>query len=146
MPRVKIDTLERYPFTTELEVRVTDLNYGGHLAYDRLLGLAHQARLRLLAELDATETDLGDGRTGLVAADAGAVYRSEAFVGDVLVFEIAPVEIGRVTFRLNHRVRRPDDDREVALVEIGFSAFDYERRCPAPLPGRFAEKLKALAS
>ena len=144
MARAKIDPVDRYPFITELEVRVTDLNYGGHLAYDRLLGLAHQARLRLLERAGATEMDLGDGRTGLVAADAVVVYRGEAFAKDVLVFEMAPLDVGRVAFRLAHRVRRAGDGREVALIELGFAAFDYDRRAPAPIPESFRAALARL--
>ncbi|MCU0662848.1 MAG: thioesterase family protein [Myxococcota bacterium] len=70
MPRASLKEKERYPFSTTLAVRVGDLNYGGHLAYDRLLGLAHEARLELLSRLGATELDLGDGRTGIIAGDA----------------------------------------------------------------------------
>src|SRR5512137_1805185 len=57
MPRVKLEEHARYPFSTELEVRVADLNYGAHLGYERLLSLAHQARVRMLDRLGATELD-----------------------------------------------------------------------------------------
>ena len=37
MPRVRLKPLSRYQFSTEITVRTTDLNYGGHLGNDRLL-------------------------------------------------------------------------------------------------------------
>jgi acyl-CoA thioester hydrolase len=143
MPRAKIEEQASYPFSTELDVRVSDLNYGGHLGYDRLLGLAHEARLLLFRELSVTEQDLGDGRTGVVVADVAAVYQGEAFVHEVLSFEIRPVDVGRGSFRLAHRIRKRDGTN-VALLEIGFAAFDYGTRKPVALPAGFRSALVAL--
>jgi len=145
MPRVKIEEHASYPFTIELEVRVADLNYGAHLGYERLLSLAHQARVRMFERLGATELDLGDGAIGIVAADVAVAYLSEAFLNDVLVFEIKPVEIGLVAFRLAHRVVHKDTGRKVALVEIGFVGFDTHRRAPGRLPERFVAALREMA-
>ncbi len=133
MPRVLLKEKERYPFSTTLAVRVGDLNYGGHLAYDRLLGLAHEARLELLSRLGATELDLGDGGTGIIAGDLAVTYQGEAFRGDPLIFEIAAVEVSPSSFRLAYRVRQ-GDGAKVALIEIGFIAFDYSRRRITTLP------------
>jgi acyl-CoA thioesterase FadM len=144
MPKVKIEEQPSYPFSVELEVRVSDLNYGAHLGYDRILGLAHQARLVLLGELGVDEMDLGDGRTGVVAVDVAATYLGEAFVNDVLVFAIRPVEVGRVGFRLAHLVVNKQAGAKVALIEIGFVGYDYARRRPAGLPEAFRQGLAAL--
>lgn len=141
MPRIVIAEHPAYPFRCELEVRVGDLNYGAHLGYDRLLGLAHQARLLLLEGLGAGELDLGDGRTGIVAGDLAVRYLGEAFVHDMLTFGIRPVEVGRVGFRLAHRVTRKADGARVALIDIGFVGYDYERRRPAALPESFRDRL-----
>lgn len=144
MPKVKVEEHAAYPFSVELEVRVGDLNYGAHLGYDRILGLAHQARLVLFESLGVDEMDLGDDRTGVVAMDVAATYLSEAFVHDRLVFEIKPVEIGRVGFRLAHRVVNLKTGKKVALIDIGFVGFDYDKRRPAGLPETFRNGLLAL--
>jgi acyl-CoA thioesterase FadM len=144
MPRVKLEEHARYPFSTELDVRVADLNYGAHLGYDRLLSLAHQARVRMFDGIGATELDLGDGATGIVAADVAVTYLAEAFLNDVLVFEIKPVEIGLVAFRLAHRVAHKGTGKKVALIEIGFVGFDTRRRAPGRLPDPFVAALKAM--
>jgi acyl-CoA thioesterase FadM len=144
MPKVKVEEHASYPFAVELEVRVGDLNYGAHLGYDRILGLAHQARLVLLESLGVDEMDLGDGRTGVVAGDVAVTYLGEAFVSDPLLFEIKPVEVGRVGFRLAHRVVNKKDGNKVALIEIGFVGYDYEKRRPAALPENFRSGLLAM--
>jgi acyl-CoA thioesterase FadM len=144
MPRIKLEEHARYPFSVELEVRVADLNYGAHLGWERLLSLAHQARVRLFERLGVSELDLGDGATGIVAADVAVTYLGEAFLNDVLVFELKPVEIGLVAFRLAHRVSNRQSGRKVALVEVGFVGFDARRRAPSRLPEPFAAKLREL--
>ena len=47
MARVKLDLDgAAFVFRTELDVRITDINYGRHVGNDALLGLLHEARLR----------------------------------------------------------------------------------------------------
>jgi acyl-CoA thioester hydrolase len=144
MSRIKIERYASYPFKTELDVRVSDLNYGAHLGYDSLLGLAHQARIRLFEELGVNELDLGDGKTGLIVVDIGVNYRGEAFLGDVLVFETCAAEIKHGSFRLAHRVTKRQG-ADVALIELGCVAFDYGARRPSRLPDAFRDKLAMYA-
>jgi acyl-CoA thioesterase FadM len=49
MPRIKLKPLSEYSFHTDIVVRTTDLNYGGHLGNDKLLSLIHEARVAFLA-------------------------------------------------------------------------------------------------
>lgn len=132
MPRLDLKSREPYPFSCEIVVRTTDLNYGGHLGNDRLLSLVQEARVAYLASHGWSELDCGGA--GLIMADAALSYRAEAFAGDVLRFEVAAVEPSRVGFRLAMRVTRPDDGDDVALVETGMVCFDYARRRPVALP------------
>jgi len=133
-----------YPHTTELAIRVSDLNYGAHLGYDRILTLAHEARVQIFSQWQVTELNLGDGRTGLVAADAGVNYVGEGFLGDVLEVGTLAVEIGPVTFRLAHRFFNRKTGAGIAFAEIGFVAFDYDRRSPGRLPETFTRLLQTL--
>ncbi|MCP4571669.1 MAG: thioesterase [bacterium] len=132
MPRVQLEPLAAYPFATELVVRTTDLNYGGHLGNDRLLALVHEARVAFLASHGWSELDCAG--VGLILGDAALMYRAEAFAGDVLRCEVALVEPARAGFRLAHRLTRPADGTLVALVETGMVSYDYEKRRIAPLP------------
>lgn len=145
MPKVKIIKRETYPHKQELTIRVSDLNYGAHLAYDRVLTLAHQARVELFAQWNVAELDLGDQKTGLVVGDAAVNYQGEGFLNDKLCIETAAIEIGAIAFRLSHRFTNVKTQKEIALVEIGFVGFDYERRMPGRLPDGFIETLKQIA-
>ena len=132
MPRLDLKAREPYPFSCEMVVRTTDLNYGGHLGNDNLLSLVQEARVAFLAAHGWNELDCAGA--GLIMADAALCYRAEAFAGDVLRFEVAAVEPSRVGFRLALRVTRPADGGVVALVETGMVCFDYARRRPVALP------------
>ena len=131
MPRLQLQPLAAYDFRCELTVRTTDLNYGGHLGNDRLLALVHEARVAFLAAAGLSELDAGGA--SLIMADAAVVYQGEAFAGDVLRFDMAAREPGRLGFRLCTRVTRVGDRTPVAIVETGLVCFDYRAREARPL-------------
>ena len=58
MARIKLHMPETYLFSTNIDVRITDLNYGNHLANDSLLSIIHEARVRFLNHFGYTELDI----------------------------------------------------------------------------------------
>ncbi len=143
MPRIKLRPLAAYSFESTHQVRVTDVNYGGHLANHALAGLLHQARLELLSALGLSEMDLGDGHTGLIMIDIVISFAAEGFMQDKLTILSAFTEVKRGTFRLCHEVRRGGD--RLALAETGFAGYDYSAHKLAPLPPAFTAKARAAA-
>lgn len=143
MGRVRLELPAQLPWSTELRVRVTDLNYGGHLGNDALLGLIHEARARFLQTLGYSELDV-EG-LGIVIADAVLVYRSEAFFGETLRIRIAPAGYNRYGCDLFYRVETAEEKvREVARVKTGTVFFDYDSRKPCAMPAAFKTRLEAL--
>ena len=65
MPRIKIALPDKYIFQTEIPVRITDINYRGHLGNDSLLSIFHEARIRLLKHLGYSESDIDGVGMGL---------------------------------------------------------------------------------
>ena len=135
MPRTKLDLPASFDFATELEVRVGDVNYGGHLGHDALLSLVHEARLRFLAGHGFSEEDAGG--PGLILADLVVVYRAEAFRGDRLLVEIAACNPGRTGFDLFYRLSKIPAGEEVARVKTSMVFFDYGARRVAAMPESF---------
>ena len=131
MPRIRLNALDAYPFHTDIRIRITDLNYGGHLGNDKLLSLIHEARVAFLNHHGYTEIDCGG--VSLIMGDVVIVYKGEAFAGDILRFEVAAGEPSRRGFRLFFRVTRPKDGSLIALAENGMVCFDYETRDIRPL-------------
>lgn len=136
MSRLRLDLPEKTLHTVELAVRVTDLNYGNHLANNALLGLLHEARLQWFRALGYTdERDLGGA--GIILADAAIVFQSEAFLGEVLMIDLRVGDISRAAFDLYYTVTSKKDCRPVAAAKTGVVFFDYETRRTAPMPAAF---------
>ncbi len=138
MARLKLTPRPVYGFRTELTVRTTDLNYGGHLGNDRMLSLVQEARVAWLASHRWSELDCAG--TSLIMGDAALVYQGEAFAGDRLLFEVGAGDATRSGFRLFFRVTRPGPGgpAPVALVEVGLVCFDYDKRRITALPTELA--------
>ena len=48
MARIKIEFPEKFAYSTNIPVRITDINYGGHVGNDAILSLIHEARMQFL--------------------------------------------------------------------------------------------------
>lgn len=141
MTRVQIDLPETFPFSTDLEITIGMINYGGHLGNDSILTLAHEARIRFLKNLGYTELDV-EG-LGLIMADAAIQYRAEAFHGQVARIEIAIAEPSRLGFDLVYRLTDRDSQKEIARIKTGMVFFDYMARKVARTPEAFSQKTQS---
>jgi acyl-CoA thioesterase FadM len=143
MTRVQIEAPQTWLGHTKLTVRVGDVNYGGHLGNDRVLGLVHEARVRWLAGHGLSEGDVGG--VGLIMADAALVFRREAFLGDELDVALGAAEVRRSSFDLIYLLTRPADGAEIALVKTGMVCFDYNARKVVRLPQGLVHCLGSVA-
>lgn len=130
MARVKIDFPNSFLFTTQAKVRVGDLNYGNHLANDKLLGILHQARVEFFASLNQSELNFFGH--GIIMSDSVINYKAQAFLNDALEISIGVTDITRVAFDIVYRVRK--NAQLVAEAKTGMVCFDYknEKVCPVP--------------
>ncbi len=135
MARIKLDLPEKFDFSTEIAVRISDINYGGHLGHDSVLSLTHEARLRLLRKYDFTEIDI-DG-SGLIISDVAIVYKSEAFYGETLKIEVATSDFSKYGCDFIYKITEKETGREIARAKTGIVFFDYENRKVAPVPEKF---------
>jgi len=139
MARVKIALPPTFRFATTLPVRITDLNYGGHLGNDALLSILHEVRVQFLAALGEREVDPAT-QLGFIMADVAIEYKAEAFYGDVLHVEVGVNDLGKYGFDLVYQVKN-QAGREVARAKTGMLTFDYNARKLRPLPAELAARL-----
>lgn len=142
MPRVKLQEQSCYEFRYEVTLQVRDINYGGHLGNDALVGLLHEARINLLSQLGCSEMNLGDGQTGMIMGDLVVNFREEGFMLDRLQIDSHIGEMSRRSFRIFHRITKGDNI--LALAETGLVTFNYARRAIAPIPAAFIEALNTV--
>ena len=138
MPRIQLELPDKFQFSTELRVRVGDLNYGNHLGNDRVLTLIHEARRRFLESLGLHE--IGPDGLGFVIADAAVVYRSQAFYGDLLRIEVAAADLSSRGCDFYYRISQ-SDQRLVAEAKTGTLYFDFRAQKTASFPAGILAKL-----
>ena len=139
MARVKIDLPDSFPFQTFIHLRVNDMNYGNHLSNDKVITLAHEARVRFLASLGYKELDV-EGHS-IIQGDTAAVYKSEGFYGDEIRIEVAVGDVGSSSFDIYYRMTNLTTGKPLAHVKTGMLFFDYEKRRPLPVPDVFRERV-----
>ncbi len=135
MARAKIEMPEHFIYSTEIPLRITDINYGGHMGNDALLSLLHEARLRFLGKYGFSEQDIGG--LGIIMADSVIIYKSQAFYGDVLKIEITAGDFSKHACDLIYGVSNLKTGKEIARAKTRIAFFDYERRKTVRIPDKF---------
>jgi len=140
MAKLSIVLPEKMEFSTSIKIRITDINYGGHLGNDTLLSLLHEARVRFLASKDCKE--LNCFGSGLIMNSVQIDYKSEAFYADILDVQVGIIEITKTGFELGYRFVSRTTGLEVAKALNGMVFFNFEKRRVVRTPERFREAFK----
>ena len=132
MPRIKISLPETFSFSTTLTVRITDLNYGGHLGNDAVLSLIHEARMQFLQHHGFSELEFAG--VGLIMSDVAIEFKAEGFFGDRLTAYVAAGDFSRVGFDLYYKLVKGDSPTPVAFAKTGMVCYDYNAKKVAAVP------------
>ena len=140
MARIKIELPAQLPFRTMLPLRITDLNYGGHVGNDRILSLMHEARVQYLHHLGLREVHEG---TGLIMADAAIEFKKELFYGDRLEVSVGAGEFSRVGFELFYLFEKGNGEtrQPAVLAKTAMVCYDYTNQKIMALPAELRQKL-----
>jgi len=143
MPRIKIDLPAHFPFTTLIPVRITDVNYGGHVGNDTVLSLLHEARMQYLHQYGYTELNLGG--SGLIMSDVGIEFKNELFYGDTVKASVAIAEISKISFELYYKLEKEANGKSVviATAKTGMVCFDYDKKKITAIPEEVKARLAA---
>lgn len=139
MARLTLDFPEdQYYYSTQLTVRVTDVNSANHLGNDSMISMISEARARFLFEFGIEETQ-GDG-TGIIVTDLATTYKTEAHARDQLLFEVGIMDFNKYGGDITFRITRPRDNALVAMAKSGFVFFNYKSKRVVPMPASFHGK------
>ncbi|WP_372738460.1 acyl-CoA thioesterase [Neptunomonas sp.] len=136
MARIKIDMPDNYTFTTELPVRISDINYGGHLGNDAVLSMIHEARIRFFNYYHYTELDVEGA--GIIMTDSAIVYRAEGFHGDQIQIDVAVGDFNKYGCDIYYMLSNKKTAEEIAHAKTGIVFFDYKSRKVIPVPEGFS--------
>ena len=124
----------------KFEVRVGDINYGGHMGNDKSLLIFHDARIRFLESLGYSEMFIGDN-TGIIMSEAHVYFKKEVLLHDILSVDVSVSELSASSFTLSYHVFRQQDGAEVIHGSTKIIAYDYERKRVTRIPEVFLEKI-----
>ena len=140
MARVKVALPDTFSFTTEILVRITDLNYGGHVGNDAMLGLLHEARVHFLRSIGVPNDYDAITKLGLIMVDVAVEYKGEAFHGDVLRVQMAGTDRSKYGFDVVYHVHN-QAGKEIVRAKTGMLCFDYNMHKLRLLPAELAARL-----
>ncbi|MBA1274688.1 thioesterase family protein [Stutzerimonas azotifigens] len=129
---------DQFYFSTQMTVRVTDINGANHLGNDSMISMISEARARFLYAFGIRETN-GRG-VGIIVTDLATTYRAEAHARDALLFEVGVMDFNRYGGDIIFRITRPDDERLIAMAKSGFVFYDYSAARVASMPDDFASR------
>ncbi|MBT4285837.1 MAG: thioesterase family protein [Deltaproteobacteria bacterium] len=140
MPKIKLKEQALYPFQYATSLKIRDINYGNHLSNDAVVGLLHEARIHMLQQLECSELNLGDSKTGIMIADLVVNYKKQGYLGDEIIIYLNINEISKRSFRVFYKIKRGDE--LIVLAETGIVTYNYQAESIAKIPELFLSRLK----
>ncbi|BDQ03171.1 thioesterase family protein [Ignavibacterium sp.] len=142
MPRIKIDLPEKFIFKTDIPLRISDINYGGHLGNDSVLSIFQEARIRFLNQFGYSETDI-DG-SSIIMTDAAIQYKSQGYYGDILSVELTVDDFHKVGCDFFYRATNKLNRNVIAIGKTGIAFFDYKKNKLTSVPEKFVQLIERL--
>jgi acyl-CoA thioesterase FadM len=140
MARIKLILPEKFKFSTFIDIRITDINYGGHLGNDSVLGIIHEARIRFLADKGFSESDIGG--IGIMMTDTVIQYSAEGFHGDKLRIDVVVDEIRNSNCDIYYRIVNVKTDRIIVRAKTNIAFFNYLTKKVVRVPKIFIDAFK----
>lgn len=142
MARIKVLLPKHFTFSTHIPVRITDVNYGGHVGNDALLSIIHEARLQFLSHYGYSEMNMEGA--GLIMADAAIEFKAEAFYGDTITVSVAANNFTRIGFDLCYKLEKNIKDKTVtvAIAKTGMVCYNYDQKKVAAVPANALTRLQ----
>ncbi len=140
MARAKIELSDILHFSTEIVLRVDDMNYGNHMGNEKVLILAQECRVRFLQSIGCSEFDVFGA--SIIQADAVIVYKSEGHIGDVIKAGLSVQEISKSSFDLYYIFENLTTKKVLAQVKTGMVFYDYKKAAIVNTPDAFAKRFE----
>ena len=134
--RIRLDLPETVLYQYEITVRVTDINYAGHVGNDRFLAYAQEARCGWIESLGYKEWDIEGCHT--ILADGALQFMNEAFASDRLIVTIYLGDIHKYGIDLFYSVK--NGDKEIARMKTAMLFRSDESQALNAPPSLFLEK------
>lgn len=135
--RSMFNEIKKYPhvdFTSSIQFRITDHNYGDHVANNVFVEYLHEGRVQFLAQFGYTEKNV-EG-VALIMSELCIKYTRQAFYPDILRLEIALANPRPTRFYLFYRGFNKAGEL-LLLAKTEMAAFDASSGRPIRMPEAF---------
>jgi acyl-CoA thioester hydrolase len=142
MARIKIDLPAKFSFSTTIPIRITDINFGGHVGNDTILSIVHEARAKFFQHLGYDELNFWG--VGTIMSDVAIEYKDQIYYGDEILASVAVGEITKVAFDLFYKLEKKSIDGKqttVALAKTWMVCYDYDLKKVAAIPEKAIERI-----
>jgi acyl-CoA thioester hydrolase len=141
MSRMIINLPAKFTFSTQIPIRIGDINRASHLSHVNLVQILEEARAQFMVSLgyqDAVNIDRG---TGFILGDLAVIFKGQAYYGQVLKIQIGVIDIAKNSFDIVYRVTRVESEAEVAIAKTAILSFDYLKQKVIALPDELRDRL-----
>lgn len=142
MNRIKINLPDTFQFSTLIPIRITDLNYGGHVGNDRFLSLIHEARQQYLLSYGYQELSIAG--VGLIMADVAIEFKKELNYGDIIKISVQAADFDKLGFDIFYKLElvQGQESSLAGKAKTGMICYDYAARKKAAVPQEVIQKLQ----
>ena len=141
MARIIVNLPEKFIFSTDIPVRISDNNQAGHVSWDSMFGILNEAYVQFWNNLNLPEKE-GE-KISRITVDAGINYKKQAYHGQTLKVEIGVAEMSSKGFDLVFKVTDAASGAEIARAKEGVLCYDYHAQKVVTIPDELREKLSA---
>jgi acyl-CoA thioester hydrolase len=142
MSRIEINLPEKFLFSTEVPIRISDINRGRHLAFHMVLSFTEEARTRFWKFLGYSEENMND--VALIVSDAGIIYKKQGFYGQTLKIEVGLADFHTKGCDMIFRMSNLETGEEMFRAKTGMLFFNYQQQKVVSIPDDFKRRVAAL--
>jgi acyl-CoA thioester hydrolase len=124
--------MSAHAYRHRLTVRFRDCDAMGHVNHAVYFTYLEQCRLTCWREITGAPSPY----TRVIIAHAECDYRAPAHFGDELEIGLAVAEIGRSSFTLTYKIKRPIGGQLIATGRTVMVAYDYNTSRSMVLPAK----------
>jgi len=133
--------VENFRFVMPYRVRISDINYGGHVSNAAVLSYFQDGRIGYLQQVGSfSELDIGG--CGIILPEANVQYKAEMFLSEELQIGVRIDELRRSSFSMSYRIERQGEVTAEGTTTL--VAFDYELRKVRRLPEIFCQAVNTF--
>ncbi|MFT3947337.1 MAG: thioesterase family protein [Agriterribacter sp.] len=134
MARVKLEVSSTFSFQTTIPIRITDVNYGGHVGNDSILSILHEVRIQFLKKFGCDEKNFFG--VGLIMNDVAIEFKKELFYGDTIYAYLTIPNFEKISFDIFYKLEVVVNEKSTiaVLAKTGMVCFNYDTKRIAAVP------------